>query len=64
MQTFVEKMTPLGRVPVDISLRVFMFGLKESVSSELRLMSPTNLKIAMEYAEKIEQKDWAKSYYR
>ena len=56
-------MNPLGKVPVDISLGVFMFGLEESVSSELRLMDPTNLKIAMEWAEKIEQKDWTKSYY-
>ena len=34
-----------------------MFGLKESLSCELRLMDPTNLKIAMEWAEEIEQKD-------
>lgn len=61
-KNFVVNITPLGRVPMEISLGVFMFGLKESVRSELTLMDPTTLKIAMELAEKIEQKDWAKSY--
>ena len=51
-KNFVEKMTPLSRILVDISLGVFMFGLKEFVSSELRLMDPTNIKIAMEWLKK------------
>lgn len=60
---FIEKLSCLGRVPVDISLGIFINGLRGDIRSELRLMDPPNLKVALEWAEKIKEKDWAKASY-
>lgn len=60
---FIEKLTSLGKVPLEISLGVFLHGLKEYISCEVRLMDPSSLKMAMEWAEKIEEKNWAKFRY-
>lgn len=50
-------------VPTDVSLGIFINGLRGDIRSELRLMDPPNLKMALEWAEKIEEKDWAKAFY-
>lgn len=60
---FIEKLSFLGRVPTDISLGIFINGLRGDIRSDLRLIDPPNLKIALERAEKIEEKDWAKAFY-
>lgn len=59
----MEKLSCLGRVPMDISLGIFINGLRGDIRSELRLMDPPNLKVALEWAEKIKEKDWAKASY-
>ena len=53
---FVEKMSPLGKIPIKFPLEAFVNGLKKEIRCELRLMDPNNLKMTMEWAEKIEHK--------
>ena len=53
---FVEKASPIGKVPRDFALGAFINGLQEDIQCELRLVDPTSLKIAMEWAEKIEKR--------
>ena len=56
---FIEKLIPLGRKPRDIALGAFINGLQEDIKCKLRLMDPTTLKVAIEWAEGIEQKNKA-----
>lgn len=45
---FVEKLTPLGRVPRSIALGAFINGLREDTKCELRLMDPISLRVAID----------------
>ena len=53
---FIEKLSCLGRVPLDISLGIFINGLMGDIRCELKLMNPPNLKKALEWDEKIKRK--------
>lgn len=53
---FIEKLIPLGKRPRDIAKGAFINGLQEDIKCELRLMDPSTLKVAIEWAEGIEQK--------
>lgn len=57
---FVERASSIGKIPRHFALGAFINGLQEEIQCELRLMDPTTLKLAMEWAERIEEKDAVK----
>ena len=48
---FVERVSPLDRVPEDILLGAFVNGLKDVIKRELRLLDPVSLEQVMEWAK-------------